>query len=260
VRRARTFPAAAPTAREVAATRCLAGCPPCARACSSTCKPRRRRPRRGQPRRGHPRVPRALAVTVYRVAHELYAWAFPHAAHHERVGAHTQTGADIHPGATIGGSFFIDHATGVVVGETSHLGARVKLYQGVTLGALSHAPRTRGEPDPRDQAPPHRRGRRHHLRERHGARGTDRGGRGQRRGRVCVSDEERPEGGEGGDEAARATRPPTPAAATASGASACPVRGACCLCPPAGSTSPRGTPWSACRARSAPATPTTSAA
>ncbi len=51
--------------------------------------------------------------------------------------AHAQTGADIHPGATIGESFFIDHATGVVVGETTAIGARVKLYQGVTLGALS---------------------------------------------------------------------------------------------------------------------------
>jgi serine O-acetyltransferase len=52
--------------------------------------------------------------------------------------AHATTGADIHPGARIGKSFFIDHATGVVVGETSRIGARVKLYQGVTLGALSH--------------------------------------------------------------------------------------------------------------------------
>ncbi len=52
--------------------------------------------------------------------------------------AHTETGADIHPGAAIGESFFIDHATGVVVGETSTIGRGVKLYQGVTLGALSH--------------------------------------------------------------------------------------------------------------------------
>ena len=50
---------------------------------------------------------------------------------------HTQTGADIHPGATIGPSFFIDHATGVVIGETAEIGARVKIYQGVTLGARS---------------------------------------------------------------------------------------------------------------------------
>jgi serine O-acetyltransferase len=52
--------------------------------------------------------------------------------------AHAQSGADIHPGATIGPRFFIDHATGVVVGETARIGTDVKLYQGVTLGALSH--------------------------------------------------------------------------------------------------------------------------
>jgi serine O-acetyltransferase len=52
--------------------------------------------------------------------------------------AHARTGTDIHPGATIGPRFFIDHATGVVIGETSHIGENVKLYQGVTLGALSH--------------------------------------------------------------------------------------------------------------------------
>jgi len=51
--------------------------------------------------------------------------------------AHSRTGIDIHPGATIGPYFFIDHGTGVVVGETSHIGSHVKLYQGVTLGALS---------------------------------------------------------------------------------------------------------------------------
>ncbi len=51
--------------------------------------------------------------------------------------AHTRTGADIHPGANIGDSFFIDHATGVVIGETTDIGEHVKLYQGVTLGALS---------------------------------------------------------------------------------------------------------------------------
>ena len=51
--------------------------------------------------------------------------------------AHTDTGIDIHPGATIGESFFIDHGTGVVIGETADIGRRVKIYQGVTLGALS---------------------------------------------------------------------------------------------------------------------------
>ena len=51
--------------------------------------------------------------------------------------AHSRTGIDIHPGATIGESFFIDHGTGIVIGETSRIGDRVRIYQGVTLGALS---------------------------------------------------------------------------------------------------------------------------
>jgi serine O-acetyltransferase len=82
--------------------------------------------------------PGLLAVTVYRIAHELYAMGVPLMPRIMTEWAHATTGADIHPGARIGQSFFIDHATGVVVGETSRIGARVKLYQGVTLGALSH--------------------------------------------------------------------------------------------------------------------------
>ena len=58
--------------------------------------------------------------------------------------AHSRTGIDIHPGATIGASFFIDHGTGIVVGETSRIGDRVRIYQGVTLGALSVRDRGRG--------------------------------------------------------------------------------------------------------------------
>jgi serine O-acetyltransferase len=58
--------------------------------------------------------------------------------------AHSQSGADIHPGARVGKSFFIDHATGVVIGETSRIGASVKVYQGVTLGAISHPKDDRG--------------------------------------------------------------------------------------------------------------------
>ncbi len=81
--------------------------------------------------------PGFLAITVHRVAHELFRLGVPLMPRILSEWAHTQTGADIHPGATIGDSFFIDHATGVVVGETSSIGARVKLYQGVTLGALS---------------------------------------------------------------------------------------------------------------------------
>lgn len=81
--------------------------------------------------------PGLLAVTVYRVAHELYRLGVPLMPRIMTEWAHAQTGADIHPGADIGESFFIDHATGVVIGETTRIGARVKLYQGVTLGALS---------------------------------------------------------------------------------------------------------------------------
>jgi len=82
--------------------------------------------------------PGLLAISVYRIAHELHGLGVPLMPRIMSEWAHAQTGADIHPGATIGESFFIDHATGVVIGETSTIGARVKLYQGVTLGAISH--------------------------------------------------------------------------------------------------------------------------
>lgn len=77
------------------------------------------------------------AVTVYRLAHELYKLSVPFIPRMMTEWAHKQTGIDIHPGAKIGHHFFIDHGTGVVVGETTDIGNRVKLYQGVTLGALS---------------------------------------------------------------------------------------------------------------------------
>jgi serine O-acetyltransferase len=82
--------------------------------------------------------PGLLAVTVYRVAHELHVIGVPLLPRIMTEWAHSRTGADIHPGAHVGQSFFIDHATGVVVGETTRIGTHVKLYQGVTLGALSH--------------------------------------------------------------------------------------------------------------------------
>lgn len=81
--------------------------------------------------------PGLLAVAVYRVAHALHRQGVPFMPRIMTEWAHSQTGADIHPGASIGERFFIDHATGVVIGETSVIGAGVKLYQGVTLGALS---------------------------------------------------------------------------------------------------------------------------
>lgn len=82
--------------------------------------------------------PGLLAVTVYRFAHALHVRGVALIPRIMTEWAHAKTGVDIHPGAAIGKAFFIDHGTGVVVGETSTLGDGVKLYQGVTLGALSH--------------------------------------------------------------------------------------------------------------------------
>ena len=77
------------------------------------------------------------AVTIYRLAHLLYELEIPFIPRMMTEWAHSRTGIDIHPGATIGEHFFIDHGTGVVIGETCDIGNHVKLYQGVTLGALS---------------------------------------------------------------------------------------------------------------------------
>jgi serine O-acetyltransferase len=77
------------------------------------------------------------AVTVYRLAHELLNLSVPLLPRIMTEAAHSKTGIDIHPGANIGPGFFIDHGTGVVIGETCDIGRNVKLYQGVTLGALS---------------------------------------------------------------------------------------------------------------------------
>ena len=77
------------------------------------------------------------AVTVHRIAHQLYLQKLPLIPRMMAEYSHNQTGIDIHPGATIGESFFIDHGTGVVIGETCEIGQGVKVYQGVTLGALS---------------------------------------------------------------------------------------------------------------------------
>lgn len=81
--------------------------------------------------------PGLFAILVYRVAHELYEMKIPILPRMMAEYAHSHTGIDIHPGAQIGDHFFIDHGTGIVVGETTIIGDRVKLYQGVTLGALS---------------------------------------------------------------------------------------------------------------------------
>ncbi len=76
-------------------------------------------------------------ITIYRLAHELHQLGVPLIPRMMTEHAHSITGIDIHPGAQIGDSFFIDHGTGVVIGETTIIGNNVKLYQGVTLGALS---------------------------------------------------------------------------------------------------------------------------
>ncbi len=81
--------------------------------------------------------PGLYAVTVHRIAHQLWKQDIPLLPRIMSEHAHSVTGIDIHPGASIGSYFFIDHGTGVVIGETTEIGERVRIYQGVTLGALS---------------------------------------------------------------------------------------------------------------------------
>jgi serine O-acetyltransferase len=88
--------------------------------------------------------PGLTAMLHHRIAHELYALRVPLIPRIVSELAHATTGIDIHPGARIGESFFIDHGTGVVIGETTMIGARVRLYQGVTLGARSLPKDARG--------------------------------------------------------------------------------------------------------------------
>lgn len=81
--------------------------------------------------------PCIIAISTYRVAHEIHVQGIPLIPRMMTEVAHSRTGIDIHPGAAIGRRFFIDHGTGVVIGETTEIGDDVKIYQGVTLGALS---------------------------------------------------------------------------------------------------------------------------
>lgn len=90
--------------------------------------------------------PSVEAVSIYRLAHELFLLEVPLIPRIMTEYAHQLTGIDIHPGASIGSSFFIDHGTGVVIGETCVIGNRVKLYQGVTLGAKSFEVDEQGNP------------------------------------------------------------------------------------------------------------------
>lgn len=89
--------------------------------------------------------PGHYAVSVYRLAHELWKLSVPYVPRMMAEFAHRTTGIDIHPAAKIGSRFFIDHGTGVVIGETTVIGDRVRLYQGVTLGA--HSPHKQHGPD-----------------------------------------------------------------------------------------------------------------
>jgi serine O-acetyltransferase len=90
--------------------------------------------------------PSIHTMTNHRVAHELYKLSVPVIPRIISEMAHSHTGIDIHPGATIGEEFFIDHGTGVVIGETAIIGKRCRLYQGVTLGALSFPKDEEGNP------------------------------------------------------------------------------------------------------------------
>jgi len=90
--------------------------------------------------------PGLYAVTEQRIAHELYLRGVPLIPRIITEHAHGETGIDIHPGAAIGEEFFIDHGTGVVIGETARIGDRVRIYQGVTLGAKSFPKDDRGVP------------------------------------------------------------------------------------------------------------------
>ncbi len=88
--------------------------------------------------------PCIVAIATYRIAHELHIRQVPLIPRIMSECAHMRTGIDIHPGAEIGGHFFIDHGTGVVIGETSIIGRNVKIYQGTTLGAMSFRRDERG--------------------------------------------------------------------------------------------------------------------
>lgn len=86
------------------------------------------------------------AISIFRIAHELYVLKAPLIPRIMTEYAHEKTGIDIHPGATVGEYFFIDHGTGIVIGETTTIGDHVKLYQGVTLGAKSFELDENGNP------------------------------------------------------------------------------------------------------------------
>ncbi|MBN1599718.1 MAG: serine acetyltransferase [Bacteroidales bacterium] len=89
--------------------------------------------------------PGLYAITVYRLAHEIYKMNVPFLGRMMSEYAHSKTGIEIHPGADIGENFLIDHGSGIVIGETTRIGKNVKIYQGVTLGAISVDKNMRGK-------------------------------------------------------------------------------------------------------------------
>ena len=117
--------------------------------------------------------PAVMAITNFRLAHELHVLGVPLIPRMITEHAHSITGIDIHPGATIGEYFFIDHGTGVVIGETCEIGRNVRLYQGVTLGAKSFKLDEEGNPIKGIPQASHRRGRRDHLFRGHDPRARD---------------------------------------------------------------------------------------
>ena len=132
--------------------------------------------------------PAFRAIVVYRIAHCLYILKVPIIPRMMTELAHSWTGIDIHPGATIGPSFFIDHGTGVVIGETCTIGSRVKLYQHVTLGSEELQGGGRRQPGEGHQTPPGHWQRRSDLRRRHGAGRRYEGGRRLRHRRQRLAD------------------------------------------------------------------------
>ncbi len=105
----------------------------------------------GDPAAGSPEeiilaYPGFYAISIYRIAHEFYVRKIPYISRLMTEFAHEKTGIDIHAGAAIGEYFFIDHGTGIVIGETTTIGDRVKIYQGVTLGAKSFELDDEGNP------------------------------------------------------------------------------------------------------------------
>ena len=132
--------------------------------------------------------PGVKAVFTYRLAHALHELGVPLIPRIMTEFAHLETGVDIHPGARIGRSFFIDHGTGTVIGETTDIGDRVKLYQGVTLGALSFPKNERGELIRGTKRHPTVDGRRRDLRGRDDPRRRDRDREGLRHRRQRLAD------------------------------------------------------------------------